>query len=650
MATTNLNLNGADPVDLESNVNRTYDSRQTPNEMKQMRKKGLPWIIAAFALILLILLAVLFVFAMNGFGRDTNCISAEKLSRADAKYIPASNTMLGRFTRAAVVSDNGICSEIGRGILFRGNAVDAAIAVAMCIGALHQHSSGLGGGFLATYYEKQRGQCVTLDARETAPLSTHLNTFDKDPKEAFVGYRSIATPGELHGYWTAFKNYGSGNVAWQDLVMPTVRLLNDGYPVTGLMEKNLKIREQEILNEPTMRKFFVNNATGKLYKEGEILKNPVLGETYRRLAVSSDPVRLFYFGEMAQVIAFEISTNNNGYVTRKDLESYRTIVDKQPLQNDHFHKDLVMCGPKPSSSFAVTQLILSVMSQFYPAGSDPEILFKDPLFYHRFVEAQKFAYAQRTRLGTAQFLDIFLADPKFVKEAEELAINMTTKRFTDEIMSQIKERVRDIMDYGADTGQPDDHGTSHVSVVDSEGNSVALTSSVNNIFGALVRSERLGIVFNDQMDDFSLPNQVNYFGFEPSRVNYIEPGKRPLSSMSPLIVYDKKTREVKASIGAAGGSKICSAVAQTLLHALSFNRTIKEATDFPRIHNQFTPITTSFEKDFPQGVLEELHKLGHNITEMQSPFSTVQSIFRIDGYLEASNDYRRPVYTYPLGF
>jgi gamma-glutamyltranspeptidase len=115
----------------------------------------------------------------------------------------------------------------------------------------------------------------------------------------------------------------------------------------------------------------------------------------------------------------------------------------------------------------------------------------------------------------------------------------------------------------------------------------------------MIRSERLGIVYNDQMDDFSIPGSKNFFGFEPSRVNYIEPGKRPMSSMSPLIIYNKKTRDVKASIGAAGGSKICSAIAQVLLHALSFNKTIKEAIDFPRFHNQFTPIFTTYEKGFP---------------------------------------------------
>lgn len=153
------------------------------------------------------------------------------------------------------------------------------------------------------------------------------------------------------------------------------------------------------------------------------------------------------------------------------------------------------------------------------------------------------------------------------------------------------------------------------------------------------------------MNDFSIPGSKNSFGFEPSRVNYIEPGKRPLSSMSPTIIYNKKTREVKACLGASGGSRICSAVAQVLLHSLNFNRTTKEAIDFPRLHNQFIPLVTLYEKGFPRAVLEELQQIGHNVTEMRFPFATVQSIFRRDdGYLLASTDHRRSVNTYPVGY
>uniref|UniRef100_A0A914PJB0 Uncharacterized protein n=1 Tax=Panagrolaimus davidi TaxID=227884 RepID=A0A914PJB0_9BILA len=123
------------------------------------------------------------------------------------------------------------------------------------------------------------------------------------------GYKSIATPGEIHGFWTLFKRYGSGKVAWQDLIFPTVKLLKDGYPVTKLMEKNLIIIKDVIEEEPTMKTFFVNRATGLLYKEGEIIKNPELAETLRKLAVSTDPVKLFYNGEIAQEMAAEIFAN-----------------------------------------------------------------------------------------------------------------------------------------------------------------------------------------------------------------------------------------------------------------------------------------------------------------------------------------------------
>ncbi|KAI6186520.1 hypothetical protein M3Y98_00141500 [Aphelenchoides besseyi] len=646
-----LNLNGMN-VDAEANGNRTaVYTRQTPHEVKQMRKKGLPWILAALALLLVVLVVLLLFVAANGFGQNTKPISsAQSVEDLVAANWPSQSprSLLANFKRIAVVSDNGLCSEIGRAILFRGgNAADAAIATAACIGGLHTHSSGLGGGFLATYYAKSRGKCMTVDARETAPAKTNFNTFVDNPKDVFVGYKAIGVPGEVYGYWSLFKLYGSGRVAWQDLIYPTIRLLNEGYPATKLMQVNLELREKEIMEEPTMRSFFVNSRTGQLFKEGEIIRNPILAETYRKIAVSPDPVRLFYNGEIAQTIEYEVSTQNDGYLTKGDLETYRTVVDQQPLENSHFDDELVMCGPKPSSSFAVTQLIHSVISHFYPPGTNSSIVFNDPQFYHRFIEAQKFAYAHRHEL----------ADPKFVKEAESMAVNMTTKEFTEAIVNRIADRTLDSKVYGATTGQVDDQGTSSISIIDADGNSIALTSSVNNVFGALRRSERLGIIWNDVMDDFSLPGVKNYFGFEPSPKNYIEPGKRPMSSMSPMIIYNKITKEVqkpikdvKATLGAAGGSKICSALAQVLLHTLNCNRTLKEAVDFPRIHNQFTPAETTYEAGFPELLLGELKERGHNVTKMQPPFATVQAIVRnTDGSLSATTDFRRPVLMYPTG-
>ncbi|CAD5231066.1 unnamed protein product [Bursaphelenchus xylophilus] len=632
-------------IQVESDTNGLY-RRNDDASIKQMRKKGLPWILTAVVILVLVLLAGLLYFVL----KDSKCTadspsftpkaSVEELTQWDWPR-PRQTTVLASFTKAAIVSDNAICSEIGRSILLRGgNAVDVAIAVGICIGGLHPHSSGLGGGFLMTYYDKEAGKCRTLDARETAPLATNQNSFHDNPKDAFLGPKSIATPGELHGFWSAFKRFSSGRIPWSDLLMPTVKLLNNGYPATKLMELNLQAKEADILAEPSMKPHFTNSKTGKLYKEGDIIKNPTLAETLRRLAVSTDPVRTFYKGEMGDLVAFEIK-KLGGHVTKKDLEQYKSKIDEKPITTTPFGDELTICGPKPSSSSAVTQLILSIMARFYPIGSKKETVFNDVEYYHRFIEAQKFAYAQRTKLG----------DPDYVHEANGALQNMTSKEFIDQIVEKISEKTLKVNEYGSSEEQLDDKGTSQISVIDADGNAVSLTSSVNNIFGSLVRSERLGIVWNDQMDDFSLPGSKNFFGFTPAKANYIEPGKRPLSSMSPIIIYNSKTKEAEAAVGAAGGSKIISAVAQVILQKLAFNQTVKEAVDFPRIHNQFTPIRTAYEKGVPQILLDELARLGHNFTEMVTPFSTVQAIFRTaNGRLQTTSDFRRPVYMNPTGF
>ncbi|CAD5225610.1 unnamed protein product [Bursaphelenchus okinawaensis] len=626
----------------ESDTNGLY-RRDGEASIKQIRKKGLPWILTAVLILILVLLGGLLYLVF----KDATC-SSSSLSPLSAKELKPSDwpknsdrTLLAYFPKAAIVSDNSICSGIGRAMLLQGgNAVDVAIAVGICIGGLHPHSSGLGGGFLMTYYDRQDGKCRTLDARETAPLATNQNTFVSNPDEAFLGPKSIATPGELHGLWSAFKRFASGRIAWSDLLMPTVRLLNHGYPVTKLMEVNLEVREKEILASESMKSVFVNPKTGQLYKEGELLKNPKLAETYRKLATSSDPVITFYRGEMADQMAFEWQ-KLGGYLTKKDLEQYKSKIDESPVTTVPFGQELTVCGPKPSSSSVITQLILNVMAKFYPIGSDKNLVYSDPEYYHRFIEAQKFAYAQRTQLG----------DPDYVHDVKNVLQNLTSNEFVDEIVKKINDKTLEVKEYGALEEQLDDSGTSQISVIDVEGNAVSFTSSVNNIFGSLIRSERLGIVWNDQMDDFSVPGAKNFFGFTPAKANFIEPGKRPLSSMSPLIIYNAKTKEVQAAIGAAGGSKIISAVSQVILQTIVFNQTVKEAVDFPRFHNQFTPIKTAFEKGVPKVLLDELTSYGHNFTEMNPPFATVQAIFRTpDGRLQTTSDYRRPVYMNPTGY
>jgi len=319
------------------------------------------------------------------------------------------------------------------------------------------------------------------------------------------------------------------------------------------------------------------------------------------------------------------------------------VIYNQPLTNSHFSNRLVMCGPPPPSSFAVTQLIVSVMAKFYHENSSSTLFTDDALFYHRFIEAQKFSYAQRTLLG----------DSAFVASARKLSLNMTRKEYTDWIFNRITDHAQSIQNYGGvEQFMPPDHGTTHVSAIDSEGNGVSSTSTVNRWFGAVVQSNQLGIVWNDEMDDFSTPGMANGFGFAPSQTNFIEPGKRPMSSMSPMVVYNRLTGNLRMVIGCSGGSKIISALAKPLIRVLFFNETIKEAIDSPSLHNQFTPDVTQYETILPQDLLNELEKhYGQRFKETSGLEGIVQGIVvdDQDGIIYANGDYRRKTDMRPHG-
>ncbi|PIO76480.1 gamma-glutamyltranspeptidase [Teladorsagia circumcincta] len=306
-----------------------------------------------------------------------------------------------------------------------GNAVDSMIATLLCIGVVNPQSSGLGGGFLMTLFNASTGRCQTINARETAPLAATEDMFKNDSSQSVYGYRAIATPSELHGFWTVFKKFGSGKVKWARLFDPSIKLAMNGFPVSSNLAQQLSDKESLIRAEPTMTEIFIDRATGRVYEEGDIMKRERYGFTLQLLANASDPVDLFYKGGMAQTIAGEI-TDNGGIIDSKDLASYETLIDDIPLIASGLSGDLEMCGPPPPSSFVITQSIIAVMAEFYRAG---KVNLNDPLVYHRLIEAEKFAYAQRTKLG----------DVRFVESAKALVANMSTPKYTKWIASMIKE-------------------------------------------------------------------------------------------------------------------------------------------------------------------------------------------------------------------
>ncbi|CAD6193916.1 unnamed protein product [Caenorhabditis auriculariae] len=565
--------------------------------------------------------------------------STEPRQNSHFDWPAPSGSLFAHYKKAAVASDHGLCSEIGRDVLIDGgNAVDSMIATLLCIGTVNPQSSGIGGGFLMTLYNSSTGLCQSINARESAPSGATETMFVANPSESVVGYKSIATPGEVHGYWTVFNKFGSGKVTWRRLFEPSISLAHSGFPVSSNLAMVLADKEKLIREDPNMKDIFVNPRTNRVYEEGDILKRHRLANTYSLLANATDPVELFYKGGVAQTIAGEI-TDNGGLVNESDLAAYETLIEDSPLISGHLPGDLEMCGPPPPSSFVITQAIVNIMAQFYKDG---KVDLDDPLVYHRLIEAEKFAYGQRTKLG----------DPRYVETSKQLVEEMMSAEYAKKIAQKIADVAQPIEFYGSDmTGMAPDHGTSHVTIIDAQGNAVSTTSTINQIFGAVRASPTLGIVWNDQMDDFSSPGLKNSFGYAPSETNFIAPGKRPMSSMSPMIIYNKNENRVEMVVGASGGSYIISSTAQTVVRSLLFNQTVKQAVDSPRFHNQYLPEATECEEAVPielRKVLVEQYK--QNFTMVPKQKSVVQALQSEEGFINGNSDFRRATATYPAGY
>ncbi|CAJ0581855.1 unnamed protein product, partial [Mesorhabditis spiculigera] len=564
--------------------------------------------------------------------------------RQDFKWPGPSSSVLGEFANAAIATDHTRCAGIGKDTMQRGgNAADAAVAAQICLGVVNPQSSGLGGGFIMTLYNKTKGRCISIDARETAPAASYQDVYVGNPNSSLFGFNAVATPGELAGLWHVYQTYGSGKVTWKSLLEPSIRICEEGVVVTEYMATVSMKLEHQIRAAPSM-KTWINPKTGNLYQTGEVLFRPKLAATLKTLAQAVNPVQEFYHGTMAKTISKEFA-ENGGMLTLRDLKDYKVRVYESPIVNDHFRGDLVICGPPPPSSFAVTQLLISVMSQLYPHTQkfSAELLHSDPVYYHNLMEAMKFTYAQRTLFG----------DNDFVTDSWDKALNLTQESFTRWVVENIRDHAQPTSSYGGiNQTLPVDAGTSQVSIVDAGGNGVSVTTTINQWFGACVESVKYGILWNDEMDDFSTPGMSNGFGYAPSYTNFIQPGKRPMSSMSPLIIYNRTTKDIRMVVGASGGSKIISSVAHAVIRPLVFGETIKEASDAPRLHNQFTPDETQVGGDFPKELKEILaNKYGQKFVDTFG-FEGVAQVIDIPapGKIHAIGDWRRKTPQEPAGF
>ncbi|OWF36580.1 gamma-glutamyltranspeptidase 1-like [Mizuhopecten yessoensis] len=536
----------------------------------------------------------------------------------------------GTYRYGAVAADAAQCSTIGTDIMASGGtAVDTAIAAMLCACVHSLQSCGIGGGHFMTVYDRSQGKSYAVMGREMAPGAANATMFLSGVSSREGGL-SVGIPGEIKGFWEAWKL--AGNLPWAELFQPTIDLCRNGFIIGSSLGFHITAQQKYYPDHPNLKAMVSNPQTGELLKEGEVMYLPKLAATLE--AIAREGPDAFYNGSLTADIVKDIQ-EAGGIITEEDLRMYTAAV-KEPLEIT-IHDRYTVHSPPPPSGGAVYEFILGILDGYNFDEDSLSSREKKVLAWHRIVEAFKFAYGKRTQIG-----DSDVENATFKMELEELIRNMTSAAYSESIRQQITDdRTHDTPFYGPTFYVNNDAGTSHLSVLTPNGDAVSITSTVNLHFGSKEVGSRTGILFNDEMDDFSTPNTVNYFGVPASPANFIKPYKRPLSSMCPSIITDSNG-DVKLVIGAAGGTKITTSTALTSIETLWFGMSMKEAIDHRRLHHQLLPKEIAVEIGFDEDVLAGLRQKGHNMTMNASAGCIVQGVLKnAEKSISGCSDYRK---------
>ena len=518
-----------------------------------------------------------------------------------------------RAPHGMVASTDRIASQVGVEILKRGgNAVDAAVAVAFALAVTYPSAGNLGGGgFLML--RRADGSVTAIDSRETAPAAATRDMFlepdgalKKGEGSSLVGYRAAGVPGTVAGMAMALKQYGSGKLTWSQVIEPARKLAADGFVVTYHTQHALGDSQATLGAYEDSRRIFLRD--GKLYREGETLRQTDLAATFARLQKHGP--REFYEGETARLIAEDME-RHGGLITRDDLLGY-TPKERVPLRGNYRGHEIISMPP-PSSGGAVLIQMLNILEAFDLKKLGP---FSSES-YHLLVEAMRRAYADRAE---------YMGDTDFARVPIE---GMIEKSYAERQRSTIDpERASSSSEIRA--GKPSGYEsteTTHFTVVDVAGNAVSNTYTLNGGFGSAVVAKGTGVLLNNEMDDFTAKaGAPNLFGAIQSAKNAIAPNKRPLSSMTPTFVL-RPDGTLFFTIGSPGGTTIINTVLTVITNVIDHGMNLQEAIDAPRIHHQWLPDEIM---DEPLGLSSDTRKAlearGHKFTAQPRYMSDAQGI------------------------
>jgi len=500
-----------------------------------------------------------------------------------------------------VASQHELASRIGVEIMKKGgNAVDAAIAVGLALAVVYPEAGNIGGGGFMLIRDK-KGEFHAIDYREMAPKAASRDVFvDKNGDlirgegSSTVGYRASGVPGTLAGFDLAFKRYGSGKITWKDVVEPARQLAVNGFVLSDRQASLFLSYKNTLAKYADSRRIFLNG--GKYFAEGDTLKQPELAETLGR--IEKDGAREFYTGKTAQMIADDMKAHN-GLITLDDLKNY-VAKERVPLRGT-YRGYPVITMPPPSSGGIVMLEVLNMLE-----GYDlTKMQYNSAAKYQVLAEAMRRAFADRAE---------FMGDPDFAKVpvAELTDKSYAAKR--RESIDQAKASSSKDVGHG-DIPGGESMDTTHFTVIDNDGAVVTNTYTINDLYGSRVTAKGTGVLLNDEMDDFAAqPGKANMFGLIQGEKNSVQPGKRPLSSMTPTIVL-KKDGTVWFALGARGGPRIISAVMQSVINVIDHGMDMQAAIDAPRIHHQWFPDELLYEPTgFSPDTLNILSGYGHKFS------------------------------------